>query len=500
MRDRLMRRGYHVISVHDGEEALQCLAQHSFDLVLIDTDLPRLTGLDVLRVMRQVHSAVALPIVLMSKDLRSSALSEALDIGANDFVTHPINPDVLLARLRNHLRIHSSPNPLVGPIPIPSLGLTPMPPTVVTPPSFTDVIGPGAEDTVPVQLIDPAKHGLPTIDTGTVLNNKYRLIRTLGSGGAGAVFEAENVDIGRRVAVKVLHPDLWGSRDAVQRLKREGASLARLDHPNVVDVLDIGEHDGRTYLVMELLKGRSLRDELDETAPMEVHRAVAIALAVCSVLHEAHLIGIVHRDIKPDNIFLHRSRNGEVVKLLDFGIAKDTSSGGGATNLTKEGTFLGTPVYMSPERLTGDIVDASSDIYSLGVTLYEMLSGKRPYPSDHLGALAMAIRITQDEPTLLRHHVPTILPHVEAAVLECIVKDPDARPTAQRAAEGLALALAVDPVRARRERPDLAPIEAMLEVVLRSARKAWSSNVIRMATPTESRDDIAVVNVEFRDL
>src|SRR5579859_5487422 len=219
---------------------------------------------------------------------------------------------------------------------------------------------------------------------GQTLGGKYRVVRLIGEGGMGCVYEGEQ-PLGttkRRVAIKTLHPLL--SRDAQIKLRfdREVGTIAELEDPHTIQVFDSGATvDGILYIVMEYLQGRSLADLLEKEGPLAADRTLTILQQVCGSLEEAHARGIVHRDLKPDNIVLiERARQKDYVKVLDFGIAKRArEEDSGQQKLTQQGMFGGTPPYMSPEQFSDRPIDARSDIYSLGVVTYEMLTGRLPF-------------------------------------------------------------------------------------------------------------------------
>jgi serine/threonine protein kinase len=219
-----------------------------------------------------------------------------------------------------------------------------------------------------------------------------------------------------------------------------------VNHPNAVSVLDFNvSSTGIAYLVMELLEGRTLAGELREKGRLSPARCAQILLPVCDALNKAHSAGIVHRDIKPDNIFLHQTREGEVVKVVDFGIAKllgETNSLG-MNSLTATGGLLGTPAYMSPERLANDPYDGRADVYSLGILLYQMLSGSIPYKSSDGSFWAIVVMHLKEQPQPLRKINPSIPEEVEAVVMHAMEKDPKKRPTAKELAQEFAMAVGI---------------------------------------------------------
>ncbi|MFO0661681.1 MAG: serine/threonine-protein kinase [Polyangiaceae bacterium] len=225
---------------------------------------------------------------------------------------------------------------------------------------------------------------------GQVVSDRYRLDAVLGEGGMGLVFRGEHLLMRKRVAVKVLHAELTRMPEIVARFEREAMAAAHIEHPNVAAATDFGKlANGSFFLVLEYVDGKNLRDQIHEVAPFPPERAVHITRQILSALYRAHSIGIVHRDLKPENIMLvERDGDTDFVKVLDFGIAKvpvgELANQGGKTQaLTQLGMVYGTPEYMAPEQALGQDVDLRADLYALGVMLYEMLTGKRPFDADN---------------------------------------------------------------------------------------------------------------------
>ena len=266
---------------------------------------------------------------------------------------------------------------------------------------------------------------------GVVLDDKYRLDARLGVGGMGTVYHATHLLIERPVAVKVLNPRLVADETAKERFRREARAAGRLQHTNAVAVTDFGETpDGLVYFVMELLEGRPLRDILAHESPLDAARAVSLMLQVAAAVEAAHEAGIIHRDLKPGNIFLvQRPDAPYIVKVLDFGIAKLAPEGGDVSlhdTLTGTGVMIGTPRYMSPEQCDGAQLTPASDVYSLGVILYEMLTGQTPFSG--ATPLSLALKHSSESPRPLREIVPTIPPAIESVVLHALGKNPQERP------------------------------------------------------------------------
>jgi serine/threonine-protein kinase len=272
----------------------------------------------------------------------------------------------------------------------------------------------------------------PPASDANLLGGRYRLGARLGIGGMGEVFEAEHETIGKRVAVKILHKGFGRSADVVARFKREARVASRIEHPGIVDVTDFGQaEDGRLFFVMELLEGRLLSDLLGRGQPLPLRQAADIGLQLASALTAAHEAGLLHRDLKPENVMLVPDGRGhERVKVLDFGIAKELAPGGTSEMLTRPGTTLGTPEYMSPEQAAGQPADARSDVYAFGVLLYEMLTGGPP----HSGATAKEVlyRKLRDPVVPLAQKRPETPADLSAVVMRCLEASPEARPSGLR--------------------------------------------------------------------
>jgi serine/threonine-protein kinase len=262
-------------------------------------------------------------------------------------------------------------------------------------------------------------------------NAEYVIVDRIGSGGMGSVYKAEQPSMNRMVAIKVLHPRFATRDDLVARFRREARAMSQLSHPNTARVYKYGAlDDGSVYFVMDYLEGRNLAAEVRENGPMQGERAIDIMVQVCGALEEAHRAGIVHRDLKPENVFLTKqSGSADFPKVLDFGLAKmsEKQMGRGSMMFTQQGMVFGTPEFMSPEQAQGEPLDQRSDIYSLALILYELITGKLPF--DAKTPLDMMKAHVRDTPIALSQRVPgrPFWPAFEAVISKALAKNPDDR-------------------------------------------------------------------------
>ncbi|WP_437975157.1 protein kinase [Sorangium sp. So ce295] len=274
---------------------------------------------------------------------------------------------------------------------------------------------------------------------GHVIGDKYAVTAIIGEGGMGAVYEAEHLQIGRLVAVKVMHPRETQKREAISRLEHEARVAGRIGHPNICEVYDMGWlPDGSPYLVMERLHGETLAQRIERCGVVPPNELVDIMLQVLSALVTAHDRGIVHRDLKPENIFLsERAGMLPVAKLLDFGISQASGMAGVMTDLTRTGMVMGTPYYMAPEQARGDVeLDRRLDLWAAGVILYEALTGQRPFVARNYNALLVQILTLWHRP--VTELDPTIPPGLSRLVDRALAKARDERfQSAREFLEGL---------------------------------------------------------------
>ncbi len=411
----LTEEGFRVLKARTGDDAL-LLVDGSVDLVILDIMMPGLSGTEVLERLRRTYSDEDLPVIMATASGGSEQIVQAFELGANDYITKPLDFPVALARIKTLLRCRTP------------------------------------------RLTRPREDPWAEIEPGVVLDGKYRLESKIGEGNCAEVYRAFQHKLERPVAVKLLRvgprrssaddgsSHQWRADDNVmrERFMREGRSTCRLEHPNAVSVLDAGVSAGGVpFLVTELLHGHTLATELSHHGPLSEARCAEIVLPICNVLAEAHSLGIVHRDIKPQNIYLHKSRRGEVVKVLDFGIAKLIDQ---AVEQSRPfgGTGPGSPAYMAPERFSTDrVCDSGADIYSLGVTVYKMLTGRLPFVAG--GNLSkLVLKHQTEQPLDLRELRPSLSSELAAVVLRTLAKEPDQRPSASQLAASFGAALGIE--------------------------------------------------------
>jgi len=294
----------------------------------------------------------------------------------------------------------------------------------------------------------PAAGAAPDL-VGREIAGRYRIVKKLGEGGMGAVYRGEQISLKRAVAVKVLKPELGANQMVLRRFNAEAEAVAKLSHPNTVNIYDFGQDaDGSLFIAMELIEGRSLRDALQKEGPFAPARAITIALQVAASLSDAHAHSIVHRDLKPDNVMLQdRGRHKDVVRVLDFGIAKLRDDNRATQQaMTQAGDMLGTPQYMAPEQIRGETIDGRTDIYALGCMIYEMVTARLPYEAPTIMAMLSKHLVEQAVPPSQRRPDLAIPPAIDQLVAHAMTKDPAARPpTMEQFGEHLQALLATLP-------------------------------------------------------
>jgi serine/threonine-protein kinase len=337
-------------------------------------------------------------------------------------------------------------------------------------------------DLPPLLLVDESEREQP----GDVLG-QYRLERVLGEGAMGRVFQARHVSLGRPAAVKVLRAEHAKNTHLIQRFFHEARAVNQINHAHIVEILDFVEETAvsgrsRVYCVMEMLEGQSLTELLAREKPGLV-RAVGIVRQVCDALQAAHAVGVIHRDVKPDNLFVLERDGRDFVKVLDFGVAKLVAPLGDVPlTTTVEGTIVGTPAYMAPEQATGGSADARTDLYSVGVVLYELLAGHPPFQAPAFGQLVA--QVLSSPPPPLPAHTPggdRVPGALGAVVKRCLAKNPDDRYRSLRDLSSALEAVAQAPV--RRGPPPWAVAVAGLAVVTLGTSLVTARTMLRTTAP-----------------
>jgi len=404
--------GYTVRVASGGSEALSMIEESPPEIVLLDVQMPEMSGFDVCARLKSRPRVANVPVIFISALEDVSEKVKAFEAGGVDFVTKPFEPAEVLVRVGTQVKLFRAQRELQQ--------------------RNVDLLRRNEQLARANERTERMFVALSTVITGTTIDGTYRIDEKIGEGGFGAVFRGMHLDLRRPVAIKVLRPGaMQDTIEQVARFRNEAVTACRVAHKNAVEVFDFGvSSDGIAYLVMELLNGRSLGALLRETRALSVERCAEIAGPVCDVLSVAHAAGIVHRDIKPDNVFLHNAGDGEVVKVVDFGIAKllDVT----ATDIveaTRMGAVVGTPSYIAPERLLGRAYDERADIYSLGVLLYMMLTGELPFRETAGTPLGEMIRLHLAETPHPIRNVNAAIPEPLAdAIMRALNREPAQRP------------------------------------------------------------------------
>lgn len=425
----LRKAGYQPLTAFSAEHALQQIAFRVPDLIMLDIRMPGTDGYALCRRLRAEPSTAKVPIIFLSALDEAGDKVKAFESGGADYVTKPFQAPEVLARVAHQLKIARLQRDLERD----KAELLRMNELLVAAQRKTAMVFNSLSELLP----------------GLVLDGKYRIEERIGSGGFGVVYRARHLGLERAVALKVFRPPAGaGGSDALSRFQLEGISACRVSHPNAVTVLDSAvSTQGIPYLVMELLDGHTLYFEIVRKRQLSVRRCLQIGIPLCEVLVAAHAAGIIHRDIKPENVMLHRGAGGEVVKVLDFGLAKllGAEPPSVAPVVTGQNDLVGTPVYIAPERLEGKEYDGRTDVYSVGIMLYEMLAGQVPFADRNESFLKIIYNHLHAEPAPLRVHRSDLSAAMEAVVMRALTRNPLRRPTAQQLRdELLALAQVVD--------------------------------------------------------
>ncbi|MEP7053128.1 MAG: protein kinase [Pseudomonadota bacterium] len=408
LRRVLVQGGFQVTVAERGSEAISLVKQSDFELIVSDVRMPDMDGIELLRLIHEFDPD--LPVLLISGNPDLPSALQAVEFGAFEYVQKPVDLEKL--RLSAGRAVHLRRRRVAAQ-------------------EAVDSYRSGERER---RVREQQSDGL----SGELLAGRYRIGKMIGQGGMGTVYEAVREDLGNmRVAIKILHDSVSSNRQLVARFRREAETVALLSHPNIVRVIDFHDHGGEpAFLVMEWLDGLSLGQVLQRQGPMTVARTASVACQVLAALSAAHRANVVHRDLKPDNIFLTRmSGQGEIVKLLDFGVAKLLAASG-SPKLTETGVVLGTPPYMAPEHARGAEVDLRSDVYAVGCVMYEALTAHAPFAAENYNALLFAIQ--EGCPVPLEERRPELDPELVRIIRKAMAVKPDQRfQSAQELAEAL---------------------------------------------------------------
>ena len=453
---RLERQGHAVTCAAGGGAALELLATAPFDLVLLDVMMPELDGFAVLERIKASPAMRDVPVIMISALDDMASVVRCIEGGAEDYLPKPFDPVLLKARigaclekkrlrdrelayLREVEHVIAAARAVEGGAYAPGAlaGIAARDDELGRLARVFDGMAAGIrarEDRLHGQLEDlrreiAAAQAAPAPDdaaaatrlvTGQVFAGRYEILKTLGAGGMGVVYRARDRELGEDVAIKMVHAELLsGDETAVQRLKAETRLARRISHRNVVRTHDFGECDGAYYVTMEFVEGMTLRQLMDTRGRLGVPAALAIGTQLAEALEVAHGQGVVHRDIKPQNLLLDPEG---VLKVMDFGIARLAEH---TTVLTQAGMIVGTPAYMSPEQLLGEEVDGRSDLYAAGVVLYECLTGRLPFTGQ--SPISLIAKLLHDEPVPPSQLNPDIPAPLSALIVQLLAKKPEQR-------------------------------------------------------------------------
>ncbi len=463
---RLAREGYGVVSAADGLQALDMIAATSVDLVLLDVLMPELDGYEVLSRLKDDAATRDIPVIMISALDDLPSIVRCIERGAEDYLPKPFDPVLLRARISACLekkRLRDSEKEYLHRVNEVIAAATAVETGVYEAGALSDVarrddaLGRLArvfdgmaeqvrarEQRLLAQVRDlkeeigaareSREHVAPAVEadleTGQRFADRFEILGTIGEGGMGKVYRARDTELGEDVAIKTLRPELLTDPTLIERFKSETRLARRITHQNVVRTHDFGEWAGVYYLTMEYVEGITVRELIDDRGRLGVQSTLAIARQLAESLAVAHDVGVIHRDIKPQNLLLD---DEGILKVMDFGVARLSERGSG---LTEAGLILGTPAYMPPEQMLAEAVDARCDLYAAGVVLYECLTGVLPFEAQSTVSLIAKV-LNQDAPppVTLNDEIP---PALSALIVRLLAKKPDDRvQTATELAEQL---------------------------------------------------------------
>jgi CheY-like chemotaxis protein/tRNA A-37 threonylcarbamoyl transferase component Bud32 len=452
---RLEREGHIVVCAENGREALDRMRDGGFDLILLDILMPEVDGFEVLRRLKRAPETRDIPVIMISALDDLDSVVRCIEEGAEDHLTKPFEPVLLRARINASLdkkRLRDREKEYLSEVKAIATAASAVEDGQYTPASLartalrTDELGRLArvfdgmaaevkarEDRLLQQVsglrqeIEAVRRRAEVADAGDVrlpvghlLAGRYEIELLVGVGAMGTVYRAHDRELTETVAVKVLRPELLSDRMVLERFKAEVRLARRISHPSVVRTHDFGESDGVHYLTMEYVEGLTARALLDSRGRLGVAAVMALAAQLTRALEAAHAQGVIHRDIKPQNLLLD---SHGALKVMDFGVSRLTDS---ATASAEAGMLIGTPDYMAPEQLLGEEIDARADLYATGVVLFECLTGRLPFRADSL--VAKIAKVLGDDPPPVAISDGEIPPALSALVTKLLARQRDARP------------------------------------------------------------------------
>jgi len=452
---RLQREGHVVVCAEDGRRALEDIRAQAFDLILLDIMMPEIDGFEVLRQLKQSPETVDIPVIMISARDDLDSVVRCIEQGAEDHLPKPFEPVLLRARITASLdkkRLRDREKEYLREVKAIASAASAVEDgryesaTLARTAVRDDELGRLArvfdgmaaqvkarEDRLREQvdglrkeidavrrLADVSETDDARLSAGHLLAGRYEIQQLVGVGAQGTVYRAHDRELTETVAVKVLRPDVIADRTVLERFKAEVRLARRISHPAVVRTHDVGESEGMHFLTMEYVEGLTARDLLDSRGRLGVSAVLALAAQLTRALEAAHAQGVIHRDIKPQNLLLDSQG---ALKVMDFGVSRLTGS---AAASGETGLLIGTPDYMAPEQLLGHDIDVRADLYATGVVLYECLTGQLPFRAESL--VARIAKALNEDPPALSDTGEDVPPALAALVARLLAREPDRRP------------------------------------------------------------------------
>jgi CheY-like chemotaxis protein len=461
LRRRLEREGYDAVCVADGKRAIEALAGGGFDVMLLDVLMPDMDGHEVLARVKGAPETRDIPVIMISALDDMPNIVKCIERGAEDFLPKPFDPVLLRARISSSLakkRLHDHEREYIRQVGRVIEAATAVEKGGYASGMLKELAGRGDElgrlarvfDGMAAQVHSReerlrdqlrelradigfakntgelhAKLDGGSLTPGTVFADRYEIIEPIGEGGMGMVYRARDRDLGDDVAIKTLRPELVTDSARIERFKTEIRIARKISHRNVVRTHDFGEWMGVYYLTMECVEGITLRELIDSRGALQAPSVLAMGQQLADSLAVAHEQGVIHRDIKPQNLLLD---DEGVLKVMDFGVSRLANR---VSELTDVGVVVGTPTYMSPEQLLGETVDVRSDLYAVGVVLYECVTGRIPFEAESM--ISLIAKLLHEEPVPPSQITADVSPVLAELILRLLAKRPEDR--VQSAAE-----------------------------------------------------------------